>query len=91
MSNQTDAIETSEAKQSQIVEPQPSQGGARRLFDLAGAAKYLVELGAEGVTIHSVRRLVANRELPVLKISKKFFITREAIDSWIARQGRRSR
>jgi excisionase family DNA binding protein len=68
-----------------MSEPQP------RLFDIDGAVKYFHEIGAAGVTRNFVRELIASGGIPHLKLSRKFYISRTAIDEWLAKHERRAR
>ena len=68
--------------------PEPSQ--EQRLFDVHGAARYFTLLGAP-VSAFFIRSLIADGAIPHLKIGRKFFVTREAIHTWITRHERRAR
>lgn len=61
----------------------------RRLFDIRAAAEYLRSLGADSTTISFVRGLISAGTLPHLKIGKKFFVSKDALDGWISRAERR--
>ena len=63
----------------------------RRLFDVHTGAAYLREIGATSATVTFVRGLISRGEVPHVKIGKSFFVTREALDSWIGRRERKSR
>jgi hypothetical protein len=63
----------------------------RRLFDIVSAAGYLQAIGATSATPKFVRTLVADGDLPHLKIGKKFYISKTSIDSWLLRHERRTR
>lgn len=63
----------------------------RRLFDVHAAAEYLVSIGAVGTGVHAIRGLIARGEVPHVRLGKKFFVTREALDTWITRNERRAR
>lgn len=63
----------------------------QRLYDLKDTALYLQSLGAKSVTISFVRELVNSGAIAHLRIGKKFFVTRNAIDAWITRAERRTR
>lgn len=61
----------------------------RRLFDITAAVAYLRELGAEGTTVNFVRALIASGQVPHLRMGRKFYVTREALDRWIQNHERR--
>ena len=63
----------------------------RRLFDIASAVSYLQALGASTATKCFVRSLISSAQVPFLRIGRKFFITKEALDSWISKRERRVR
>lgn len=63
----------------------------RRLFDIAGSVQYLRELGASTATPNFVRGLISAGAVPHLKIGKKFFVSKEALDVWLARAERRAK
>jgi excisionase family DNA binding protein len=73
----------------------PQTGSARmteqRLFDIPSAAKYLQSIGASAVTTITVRTLVSSGKLPHIKIGRRFYITRVAMDSWLANHERRAK
>jgi excisionase family DNA binding protein len=62
---------------------------ARRLFDILAAVEYLRGLGADGCTVNFVRGLINNGSVPHLRMGKKFYVTRESLDTWISRHERR--
>jgi hypothetical protein len=68
----------------------PTANG-RRLFDIAGAVEYLHGIGASAATPNFVRAIIGRGEVAHLKIGKKFFVSREALDAWIQKHERRSR
>jgi excisionase family DNA binding protein len=67
----------------------PLNTPGRRLFDIESAVAYLRDLGADGVTVNFVRRLINNGELPHLRIGRKFYCSREGLDRWIVNHERR--
>lgn len=60
-----------------------------RLFDIHAAAKYLQSIGATGVTHSTIRRLLNSGDLPCLKIGKRFYLSKAALDSWLLKHERR--
>jgi excisionase family DNA binding protein len=64
---------------------------AQRLFDVHAAAQYLREIGAGAATVGFVRGLISAGEVPHLRIGKKFYVSRAALDRWIEQRERRGR
>ncbi len=63
----------------------------KRLFDIAAAVEYLRSIGAGAASSWFVRQLIASGEIPHIRIGKKFYISREALDGWLAKHERRSK
>ena len=63
----------------------------QKLFDIAAAVHYLHSLGAAAATKSFVRRLLATGQVTHLRIGKKFYVSREALDGWISNRQRRAR
>lgn len=63
----------------------------KRLFDVAGAVEYFKSVGATAATANFVRGLISSGALPHLRIGRKFYVSRGAIDAWLASRERRSR
>jgi excisionase family DNA binding protein len=61
----------------------------RRLFAIQAAVEYLRELGAESVSVNFVRNLINRAEVPHIRMGKRFYITRQALDNWIERHERK--
>jgi hypothetical protein len=62
---------------------------APRVFDLPAAVQYLHSLGANGVTISTMRGEIASGRVPHMKLGKKFYVAKIALDTWISRAERR--
>jgi hypothetical protein len=61
-----------------------------RAFDITGAVAYLKGLGFDAATPNFIRSLVSRRQVPHIKLGKKFYLTRIALDGWLAKnEGRR--
>ena len=71
-----------------VVTAEPSN---QQLFDVRGAATYLQTLGATAATVNFIRNIVARGEVPHIKIGKKFYLSRQALDGWVSRHERRNR
>ncbi len=69
----------------------PAMGKDQRLYDIAGAVEYLRNIGATAATPNFMRGIIGRGEVPHLKIGKKFFVSRESLDSWLQKHERRSR
>jgi len=77
------------------TEPAKSDGASTpestRLFDIAGMVTYLHSIGAMSATPNFARGLITSGAIPHIRIGRKFFVTREALDVWIERHQRRPR
>lgn len=60
-----------------------------RLLDIKAAVAYLRDIGATAATTNFVRNLINTAQVPHIRIGKKFFVSREAIDTWIDKHERR--
>jgi excisionase family DNA binding protein len=63
----------------------------RRLFDIQAAVLYLRSIGAAGVGTHFVRSLISSGQLPHIRMGKRFYVSRGALDSWLEKNEKRSR
>jgi excisionase family DNA binding protein len=70
--------------------PMEDQSQSRRLFDLDGAASHLHELGAAGVTPWTLRRLIASGQLRSIRLGRRIYISREALENLLTRLERKS-
>jgi len=61
----------------------------QRLFDIHAAAQYLQNIGATGVTPSTIRRLLNSGDLPCLKIGKRFYLSKAALESWLLKHEKR--
>jgi hypothetical protein len=66
-------------------------GADQRLFDVGDAAKYLQSIGAKTATVNFVRGLITSTQVAHLRIGKKFYVTKTALDGWLETRARRSR
>jgi excisionase family DNA binding protein len=62
-----------------------------QLFDISHAAEYLRSIGASGATVHFIRGLVSSGQVPHVRIGKKFYVSREALQGWLERHEKRAR
>jgi excisionase family DNA binding protein len=67
----------------------PVLAEGRRLFDIQAAVAYLRSLGAEAVTMNFVRALVNSGQVPHVRMGRKFYVSRTALDHWITNHERR--
>jgi len=63
----------------------------RRLFPIAAAAEFLRQQGADSVSSWTIRRLLSSQQLKFIKLGRKIYISREALDDLLVRLERRSR
>jgi excisionase family DNA binding protein len=61
----------------------------RRIFDIIGAVAYLRSIGADSATVTWLRAHIATGEIPHVKVGKKFYCSRSALDQWLERHERR--
>jgi excisionase family DNA binding protein len=61
------------------------------LFDIPDAVKCFHEKGAKAATKNFVRNLIADGQLPHLRIGKKFYVSKAAIDRWLETREKRNR
>ena len=73
-----------------MTETHPASSEGRRLFDILGAVEYFKSAGADAATKHFVRQLIATGQINHIRVGKKFYIAREALDAWIAKRQRRA-
>ena len=64
---------------------------APQLFDVIGSAKYLQGIGAAAASVNFIRNLIATGQIPHIRIGKKFYVTRQALDAWLSNHERRVR
>jgi excisionase family DNA binding protein len=62
---------------------------SKRLFDVQAAAEYLRSIGATSATVTFVRTLITSGRIPHLKLGKKFYLSRTALDAWLVSHERR--
>lgn len=58
---------------------------APQLFDIHAAAKYLHSIGATAATEKFIRSLISSGQLPHVRIGKAFYVSKTAVDAWLAR------
>jgi len=63
----------------------------QRLFDVGDAAKYLQSIGAKAATVNFVRALISSSQVAYLRIGKKLYVSKSALDGWIETRARRAR
>jgi excisionase family DNA binding protein len=61
------------------------------LFDIAQAVGYFHEIGAKAATRNFVRTLIISGGIPHLKLGRKFYVSKTAIDEWLAKHERRTK
>jgi hypothetical protein len=60
----------------------------QRLFDVQSAAKYLQSIGAAGVTPWTIRGLLSSGAVPCVKLGRRFYVSRVALDAWLRKHER---
>jgi excisionase family DNA binding protein len=68
-------------------------GGAQtqRLFTIEAAVEYLKSIGAVSATASFVRGLISSGQLPHIRIGRRFYVSRTAMDAWLTTHERKSR
>jgi excisionase family DNA binding protein len=61
----------------------------KRLFDIQAAAEYLRSIGATSATATFVRALITSGRIAHIKLGKKFYVSRTALDAWLVSHERR--
>jgi excisionase family DNA binding protein len=64
---------------------------SRRLFDIPSAVQYLRDIGAASATTSFVRGLIATGGVPHVRIGKRFYVSKTALDTWLAQHEKRAR
>jgi excisionase family DNA binding protein len=62
---------------------------APRLFTIDAAGEYLRSLGAIGITKNCIRTMIASGGLPHIKLGKRHYVSKNALDAYIASHERR--
>lgn len=60
------------------------------LFDILAAVAYLRTLGATAATPNFVRSLIASSAVPHLRVGRKFYVAKLALDNWLESRARRN-
>ena len=63
----------------------------RKLFDIAGAVDCLKNIGCDAATPNFVRSLIGRGSVGHVKIGKKFYVHRTALDFWLTKSERRTK
>lgn len=63
----------------------------KQLFDIVAGVKYLKSLGCDSASRWFVRQLIATGKVTHVRVGRKFYVSREAIDGWISKNERRAR
>jgi hypothetical protein len=66
------------------------ESGNSKFFDIDGIVRYSHSLGAD-VTKTFVRSAISSGRVPHLKLGKRFYVSREAWDRFLANNERRAR
>jgi excisionase family DNA binding protein len=62
-----------------------------RFFDIPAAAVYANSIGLTGVTAYTIRMAINSGRLAHIKEGRKFYVSKLAVDAWLAKAERRGR
>lgn len=62
----------------------------QQLFDIHAAVLFLRSIGAIGATENFVRGLINSGQIPHIRIGKKFYVGKHAIETWLTKHERRT-
>jgi excisionase family DNA binding protein len=62
-----------------------------RYFDIPAAAVYTNSIGLTGVTANTIRMAINSGRIAHIKEGKKFYVSKSAIDAWLAKAEKRVR
>lgn len=60
-----------------------------RVFDLPAGVEYLKSIGATAATNNFLRSLIASSQIAHLRIGRRFYVSKAALDHWISTRERR--
>jgi hypothetical protein len=60
-----------------------------QLLDVKAACDYLKSIGVSAATINSTRVIFG--QVPHIRIGKRFYVSKENIDAWLANRQRRTK
>jgi len=61
----------------------------QRLFTIEAAVGYLKSIGAVSVTVSFVRTLISSGRVPHIRLGRRFYVSRTALDEYLARHEKR--
>jgi hypothetical protein len=64
---------------------------SQSLFDILATVAYLKSIGASAATPNFVRTLISSAQVPHVRIGKKFYLSKTALDHWLVTRERRAR
>lgn len=62
-----------------------------RFFDIPATVEYVRSIGLTGVTPWTIRMAINSGRLAHIKEGKKFYVSKSAIDAWLAKAEKRTR
>lgn len=68
-----------------------AKADAQRVFDVSGIVGYLQSLGAKAATRNFARTLINSGQVPHLRIGRKHYVSKMALDRWIETREKRVR
>jgi len=63
----------------------------QRFFTVEDAQHYLVAIGAVGVGVTFVRQLIVTGAIPHVRMGRRYYVSRVALDEWLLKHERRAR
>lgn len=63
----------------------------QKLFDIADAVLYLRRLGAKTASVNFLRGLITSGQVAHLRIGKRFYVSKAALDRWIEMRERKTK
>jgi excisionase family DNA binding protein len=69
----------------------PTTEQQRQLFDILAIVAYLKSIGADGATPNFARGLITSGQVAHIRVGRKYYVSRAALDRWLETQAKRSR
>jgi len=63
----------------------------QKLYDILGIVAYMKSAGADAATPNFARGLITSGQVPHVRIGRKYYVSKSALDAWIQRHERRAR
>jgi excisionase family DNA binding protein len=62
-----------------------------KYFDIPAAVEYVRSIGLSGVTPWTIRMAINSGRLAHIREGKRFYVSKSAVDSWLAKAEKRTR